>query len=101
VPADDACCVERCSVSGFVSTLAIAPTSVTSKPSRIHVIPSAIATYQCQRLHGRRSSCRGIIVSTTSPVEPGALVLIAASIAMRLAPGLARIRTTGVRVIEP
>ena len=49
--------------------LAIAPTSVTSKPSRIHVIPSPATTSQCHRLHGSRSRRRGIIVSTTGPVS--------------------------------
>jgi hypothetical protein len=48
--------------------LAIAPTIVTSKPSRIQVMPSPVTTSQCQRLHGSRSSRRGIIVSTMSPV---------------------------------
>ena len=38
--------------------LAIAPTSVTSKPSRIHVIPSPTTTNQCHRLHGSRTRRR-------------------------------------------
>jgi hypothetical protein len=48
--------------------LAIAPTRVTSNPSRIQVMPSPVTTSQCQRLQGSRSRRRGIIVSTTSPV---------------------------------
>jgi len=60
-------------VSGFVSMLAIAPTIVTSRPSRIHVIPSPITTFPCQRLHGSLSNRAGIIVSTTRPLPPSFL----------------------------
>jgi len=60
-----------------VKALAIAPTSVTSKPSRIQVIPSPTTTSQCQRLHGSRSSRRGIMVSTASPVAPSSSVAAA------------------------
>src|SRR4051794_9526312 len=45
----------------------IEPTIVTSKPSRIHVIPSAMTTSQCHRLQGSRSSRRGMSVRTVSP----------------------------------
>ena len=77
VPSEDACCVLRCSVSLFVRTLASAPTSVTSKPSRIHVMPSPATISQCHRLHGSRSRRLGIIVSTTLPVEPSSPVALA------------------------
>ena len=60
-----------------VSTLASAPTSVTSKPSRIHVIPRPMTTSQCQRLQGSRSSRRGIMVSTASPVAPSSPAVVA------------------------
>ena len=42
------------------------PTSVTSSPSRIHVIPSAQTTSQWNRLHGSRSSRAGTSVSNTA-----------------------------------
>src|SRR3954468_20534696 len=81
VPAELACLVVRFSVSDFVRTLASEPTSVTSKPSRIHVIPSPITTIQCHLLHGSRSSRRGIIVSTTPPVAPRSRLAVVAVIA--------------------
>ena len=52
------------SVSFDVSAPAIEPTSVTSSPSRIQVIPSATITIQCHRLHGSRSSRAGMSVLT-------------------------------------
>src|SRR3954452_14339681 len=84
VPAELACLVVRFSVSDFVRTLAREPTSVTSKPSRIHVIPSPTPTIQCHLLHGSRSSRRGIIVSTTPPVAPRPPLAAAAVIEARL-----------------
>src|SRR4051794_35440399 len=84
VPAELACLVVRFSVSDFVRTLASEPTSVTSKPSRIHVIPSPTTTIQCHLLHGSRSSRRGIIVSTTPPVAPRSRLAVVAVIEARL-----------------
>ena len=43
----------------------IEPTRVTSRPSMIQVIPSAMTTSQCQRLQGNRSSRAGTSVSMT------------------------------------
>ena len=43
------------------------PTIVTSRPSRIHTVPSPTSTIQCQRDHGSRSSRAGIRVSTILP----------------------------------
>lgn len=40
----------------------IAPTTVTSRPSRTQVMPSPTATLKCRRLHGKRSSRYGISV---------------------------------------
>jgi hypothetical protein len=42
--------VEKWSVPFWVKAAATEPTSVTSSPSRIHVIPRATITIQCQRL---------------------------------------------------
>jgi hypothetical protein len=78
VPAEDASCVDKASVCLSVSALAIEPTSVTSKPSRIHVIPSPMTTSQCQRLHGSRSSRFGMFVSTVLPVAPSSPVAVTA-----------------------
>src|SRR5918998_4563685 len=50
--------------TGSVSLLAMLPTIVTSRPSRIQVIPRAITTSQCHRAHGNRSILAGILVST-------------------------------------
>src|SRR4051794_11774039 len=54
------------SASCSASRLAIAPTIVTSSPSRIHTVPSPSTTSQCQPLHGSRSIRAGIRVSTVS-----------------------------------
>src|SRR5437868_12368063 len=78
MPADEAWCVVRPSVCLSVSALAIEPTSVTSKPSRIHVIPRPMTTSQCQRLHGSRSSRFGMFVLTALPVAPSSPVAVAA-----------------------
>ena len=50
-----------------VSREEIVPTIVTSRPSRIHTVPSPISTIQCQRAHGSRSSRAGIFVSMMRP----------------------------------
>ena len=67
---DEAWCVVRPIVCLSVSALAIEPTSVTSKPSRIQVIPRPMTTSQCQRLQGSRSSRFGMFVLTALPVAP-------------------------------
>jgi hypothetical protein len=41
----------------------MAPTMVTSSPSRIQTVPRPITTIQCQRDQGSRSSRPGILVS--------------------------------------
>src|SRR5436305_7926717 len=56
--------VERCSVCGSLSTPPIAPTIVTSSPSRIQVMPSEMITTQCHLLQGRRSILLGMLVLT-------------------------------------
>src|SRR3954468_21515247 len=45
---------------------AIAPTIVTSSPSRIQTVPSPTMTSQCQLLQGSRSMRAGILVLTVS-----------------------------------
>jgi hypothetical protein len=45
---------------------AIAPTIVTSSPSRIHTVPSPSTTSQCQPLQGSRSMRAGMRVLTVS-----------------------------------
>src|SRR5262249_14979831 len=45
------------------------PASVTSRPSRIHVMPSATTTRVWKRSHGRRSSRGAMSVSTTAPAS--------------------------------
>src|SRR3954451_3670289 len=63
------------SASFSLSRLAIAPTIVTSRPSRIHTVPSPTTTSQCHPLHGRRSMRAGIRVRTVSSAAPmGAFV---------------------------
>jgi hypothetical protein len=74
--------VLRWSVSWFVRTLARAPTNVTSKPSRIQVMPRPTTINQCHRLQGNRSRRLGINVSTTRPVEPSSPVVLAELIAV-------------------
>src|SRR4029077_12974504 len=51
---------------GRSSTPPTAPASVTSSPSRTQVIPSAITTNQCHRLHGNRSRRAGMSLSTSA-----------------------------------
>src|ERR1700754_2008503 len=51
-----------------VSRLAIEPTIVTSRPSRIQTVPRPMTTIQCQRLHGRRSRRAGIFVTIVRAV---------------------------------
>src|SRR5437764_7415716 len=43
---------------------------VTSRPSRIHVMPSETTTSQCHRLQGRRSNLAGILVLTAFALSP-------------------------------
>jgi hypothetical protein len=59
--------LDRRSVSGRMSTGPIAPTSVTSRPSSIHVMPSAMTTRQCHRDQGSRSSRVGTSDSNGIP----------------------------------
>jgi hypothetical protein len=46
-----------------VRRLAIEPTIVTSRPSRIHTVPRPTSTSQCQLVHGSRSKRAGMRVS--------------------------------------
>src|SRR5689334_2800671 len=48
--------------------LPIAPTIVTSRPSRIHTVPRPVITSQCHPLQGSRSIRAGIRVSTVSRI---------------------------------
>src|SRR5687767_13297556 len=75
-PAVPICPSERPSPElGSVSTAATLPTIVTSKPSRIHVIPKAKITSQCQRLNGSRSILAGTWLSTVCVTAPPSLNL--------------------------
>jgi hypothetical protein len=47
------------------------PWSVSSRPSRIQVMPSAMTTSQCHRLHGSRSMRAGTSVRTASVLAAG------------------------------
>ncbi len=58
-PRPPACSVRR---------LAIEPTIVTSRPSRIQTVPSPTMISQCHLDHGSRSSRFGMFVSITLPV---------------------------------
>ncbi len=55
--------------------LAMLPTTVTSRPSRIHTVPRPMTMVQCQRDHGRRSSLAGMLVVTVRPVSACAVVM--------------------------
>jgi len=55
---------------------AIDPTIVTSRPSRIHTVPSPTRIFQCQRDQGRRSSRAGMLVSIV-PISPGVDAVVA------------------------
>src|SRR5918997_3687328 len=58
--------------SASVHLLAMLPTTVTSSPSRIQVIPNAMTTNQCHRAHGNRSILAGTRLSTV-PLAPPAV----------------------------
>src|SRR5437763_13873698 len=73
--------VERCSVCGSLSTPPIAPTIVTSSPSRIQVMPSEMITTQCHLLQGRRSILLGMLLLTalaiiTQVPDPALLLVV-------------------------
>ncbi len=55
--------------------LAMLPTTVTSRPSRIHTVPSPMTIVQCQRDHGRRSRRAGMLVVMVRPVPACAVVM--------------------------
>src|SRR5712691_7460888 len=55
---------------------------VTSSPSRIQVMPSAMTTSQCHRLQGRRSILAGIVVLTAFVLD--SLLLLTAFIVSQL-----------------
>ena len=54
--------LEKCKLRGSCKTAPKAPIIVTSSPSMIQVIPSAVITRQCHRLHGNRSMRAGMFV---------------------------------------
>src|SRR3954471_6553263 len=58
----------------------IVPTIVTSRPSRIHTVPSPTSTIQCQRDPGSRSSRAGIRVSTILPVAIESVAISASAV---------------------
>src|SRR3954451_8829965 len=58
----------------------IVPTIVTSRPSRIHTVPSPTSTIQCQRDQGSRSSRAGIRVSTILPVAIESVAISASAV---------------------
>src|SRR5690242_17902224 len=57
------------------SRLAMLPTTVTSRPSRIQTVPRPMTIVQCQRDHGRRSRRAGMLVVTVWPVVASAVVM--------------------------
>ncbi len=61
--------LENCSIGLCFRAPDIAPASVTSRPSRIQVIPRAATTRVWKRPHGRRSSRAGISLSTIAPTD--------------------------------
>ncbi len=78
------------SAAGFFNVAPIAPESVTSSPSRIHVTPSAVTIIQCHPHHGSLSSRAGTqsyfdepvipeletLLLATWPFEPGLLTIV-------------------------
>ncbi len=60
---------------GSDNRLAMLPTTVTSRPSRIHTVPSPMTIVQCQRDQGSRSSLAGMSVVTVRPVSACAVVV--------------------------
>ena len=72
----------------------MAPTIVTSTPSRIHTVPRPRMTSQCQRLHGSRSMRPGMRVVMISP----ALAASMATAFPRRGAGMRRLRCLGGRV---
>src|SRR5215472_13314829 len=94
--------------AAVVSTPESAPTSVTSRPSRIQVTPSATTTSQWNRRQGSASSRAGISVVTISgptacssacamlrkPLRPLSVALVLRTRGVRLA---AVTRTSGLR----
>src|SRR3984957_12901732 len=66
------CAPDRCSTGLADSAPDRDPTIVTSSPSRIQAMPSAVTTSQWKRLHGRRSSRAGTSVSNTTSGGGGA-----------------------------
>src|SRR3954454_11765517 len=72
VAANPTCEAEMPSASFSDSRDAIAPTIVTSSPSRIHTVPSPTTTSQCHFDQGRRSSRAGIFEAITRPALPPA-----------------------------
>src|SRR6516162_2372371 len=59
--------LENCKTGLCLSAPDIAPASVTSRPSKIQVIPSATTTSVWNRPQGRRSSLAGMSVSRIEP----------------------------------
>src|SRR5690349_4370794 len=61
----------RPSVSGSWSTLPSAPTIVTSRPSKIHVMPSAVTKRECHETHARLSRRCGMSESKLAAMASG------------------------------
>ena len=62
---------------------AIAPTIVTSSPSRIQTVPSPITIRQWKRDHGSRSSRAGMFVRILRGSAPASLTALIASVSLR------------------
>src|SRR4051812_39576385 len=74
LPARPTSALLKCSAGLSFSAPATVPASVTSRPSRIQVMPSAATTNVWKRLHGRRSSRAGMSVSTMSADAAGTTI---------------------------
>ncbi len=66
---------------------AMLPTTVTSRPSRIHTVPRPMTIVQCQRDQGRRSSRAGMSVVRVRPVPASAVLMGAPSTSKDGIPG--------------
>src|SRR3954464_2879423 len=64
LPARPTSALENCRTGLCLRAPATVPARVTSRPSRIHVMPSAATTSVWKRPHGKRSSRAGMSVST-------------------------------------
>src|SRR3954449_3364997 len=88
-------------VVGSFSASDIDPTIVTSRPSRIHTVPSPMTTSQCHFAQGRRSSRAGtaVVMRPVSTPMRGS-TRSAGAVVPEAAPGLATEVARGDQVLE-